>query len=131
MSFNYCVSAQKPTCVTQAIVGNFTGQDDLNLVLAKVVSFLSSLKWSIFCFLYQKYETCSFFALKSGGNFILLPEDRLNFCFLQVNRLELFLVGVGGLRPLQEVPVHGRVVVARFFRPKNAVNFFNFTFFRV
>lgn len=35
MALNYVVSAQKPTIVTGAVVGNFTGPNDLNLVIAK------------------------------------------------------------------------------------------------
>ncbi|XP_048584985.1 DNA damage-binding protein 1 [Nematostella vectensis] len=35
MTHNYVVTAQKPTAVNAAVVGNFTGPDDLNLVIAK------------------------------------------------------------------------------------------------
>lgn len=35
MASNYIVSAQKPTVITHAVVGNFTSPNDLNLVLAK------------------------------------------------------------------------------------------------
>lgn len=35
MATNYIVSAQKATVVTHAVVCNFTGPNDLNLVLAK------------------------------------------------------------------------------------------------
>uniref|UniRef100_A0A914W414 DNA damage-binding protein 1 n=1 Tax=Plectus sambesii TaxID=2011161 RepID=A0A914W414_9BILA len=35
MALNYVVSAQKPTIVTGAVVGNFTAPNDLNLVIAK------------------------------------------------------------------------------------------------
>lgn len=35
MSHNYVVTAQKPTAVNAVVVGNFTGPDDLNLVVAK------------------------------------------------------------------------------------------------
>lgn len=35
MASNYIVSAQKPTAITHAVVGNFTAPGDLNLVLAK------------------------------------------------------------------------------------------------
>nr|AVV64025.1 CPSF A subunit region family protein [Anisakis simplex] len=35
MATNYIVSAQKPTVVTHAVVCNFTGPNDLNLILAK------------------------------------------------------------------------------------------------
>lgn len=31
--FNYVVSAQQPTAVTQAVVGNFTAPGDVNLIL--------------------------------------------------------------------------------------------------
>lgn len=31
--FNYVVSAQQPTAVTHAVVGNFTGPADVNLLL--------------------------------------------------------------------------------------------------
>jgi len=33
--YNYVVTAQKPTSVTHSVVGNFTGPDDLNLIIAK------------------------------------------------------------------------------------------------
>lgn len=32
--FNYVVSAQQPTAVTHAVVGNFTSPADVNLILA-------------------------------------------------------------------------------------------------
>lgn len=32
--FNYVVTANKPTVVTFSEVGNFTGENDLNLILA-------------------------------------------------------------------------------------------------
>lgn len=35
MAFNYVVTAQKPTAVSAAVVGHFTGGDDLNLIVAK------------------------------------------------------------------------------------------------
>ena len=35
MSYNYVVTAYKPTCVTNALTGNFTGPNDLNLIQAK------------------------------------------------------------------------------------------------
>ncbi|KAK3726388.1 hypothetical protein QZH41_016253 [Actinostola sp. cb2023] len=35
MAYNYVVTAQKPTAVNAVVVGNFTGPDDLNLVIAK------------------------------------------------------------------------------------------------
>lgn len=35
MSFNYAVTAYKPTAVTAALTGNFTGPNDLNLIQAK------------------------------------------------------------------------------------------------
>ncbi|XP_031549547.1 DNA damage-binding protein 1-like [Actinia tenebrosa] len=35
MAYNYVVTAQKPTAVNAAVVGNFTGPNDLNLVIAK------------------------------------------------------------------------------------------------
>lgn len=35
MSYNYVVTAQKPTAVNSAVTGNFTGPNDLNLILAK------------------------------------------------------------------------------------------------
>lgn len=35
MAYNYMVTAQKPTAVNAAVVGNFTGPDDLNLIIAK------------------------------------------------------------------------------------------------
>ena len=35
MAFNYVVTAQKPTAVNTAVVGNFTGENDLNLIVAK------------------------------------------------------------------------------------------------
>ncbi|KIH54852.1 CPSF A subunit region, partial [Ancylostoma duodenale] len=36
MSLNYIVSAKKASVVTDAVVGNFTGDEDMNLILAKV-----------------------------------------------------------------------------------------------
>ncbi|KAK6013748.1 CPSF A subunit region [Ostertagia ostertagi] len=36
MALNYIVSAKKASVVTDAVVGNFTGDDDMNLILAKV-----------------------------------------------------------------------------------------------
>ena len=33
--YNYVVTAQKPTSVTHSVVGNFTHEDELNLVVAK------------------------------------------------------------------------------------------------
>ena len=35
MAHNYVVTAQKPTAVNAAVVGNFTGANDLNLIVAK------------------------------------------------------------------------------------------------
>ncbi|XP_028397691.1 DNA damage-binding protein 1-like [Dendronephthya gigantea] len=35
MAFNYVVTAQKPTAVSAAVVGHFTGEKDLNLIIAK------------------------------------------------------------------------------------------------
>ena len=35
MSYNYIVTAYKPTAVTAALTGNFTGPKDLNLIEAK------------------------------------------------------------------------------------------------
>ena len=35
MAHNYVVTAHKPTAVNEAVVGNFTGPTDLNLVIAK------------------------------------------------------------------------------------------------
>eukprot|EP00795_Rhopilema_esculentum_P011588 gene11587-21825_t len=35
MAYNYVVTAQKPTAVNAAVTGNFTGPNDLNLILAK------------------------------------------------------------------------------------------------
>eukprot|EP00112_Aurelia_sp_Birch-Aquarium-sp1_P002097 Seg12275.1 transcript_id=Seg12275.1/GoldUCD/mRNA.D3Y31 product="hypothetical protein" protein_id=Seg12275.1/GoldUCD/D3Y31 len=35
MAYSYVVSAQKPTAVNSAVTGNFTGPNDLNLILAK------------------------------------------------------------------------------------------------
>ena len=35
MAHNYVVTAQKPTAVNAAVVGNFTGAKDLNLIVAK------------------------------------------------------------------------------------------------
>uniref|UniRef100_T1J441 DNA damage-binding protein 1 n=1 Tax=Strigamia maritima TaxID=126957 RepID=T1J441_STRMM len=35
MSYNYVVTAHKPTAVTACVTGNFTSPDDLNLILAK------------------------------------------------------------------------------------------------
>ena len=35
MSFNYAVTAYKPTAITAALTGNFTGPNDLNLIQAK------------------------------------------------------------------------------------------------
>lgn len=35
MSCNYAVTAYKPTSVTAVITGNFTGQDELNLIVVK------------------------------------------------------------------------------------------------
>ncbi|XP_031628469.1 DNA damage-binding protein 1 isoform X2 [Contarinia nasturtii] len=35
MSHNYIVTAQKPTAVTACVTGNFTSEDDLNLIVAK------------------------------------------------------------------------------------------------
>lgn len=35
MSFNYVVSAQKPTAVTHSVTGSFTGPEDRNLIVAK------------------------------------------------------------------------------------------------
>ncbi len=35
MSCNYVVTAYKPTGVTEALTGNFTGANDLNLIQAK------------------------------------------------------------------------------------------------
>lgn len=35
MAYNYVVTAQKPTAVNAAVVGNFTGAKDLNLIVAK------------------------------------------------------------------------------------------------
>ena len=35
MAYNYVVTAQKPTTVSAAVVGHFTGQNDLNLIVAK------------------------------------------------------------------------------------------------
>jgi DNA damage-binding protein 1 len=32
--WNYVVTAQKPTVVTHSIVGNFTAENDFNLILA-------------------------------------------------------------------------------------------------
>lgn len=37
--WNYVTTAQKPTVVTHSTVGNFTGQDDYNLILAYVPDF--------------------------------------------------------------------------------------------
>ncbi|VDO74386.1 unnamed protein product [Heligmosomoides polygyrus] len=36
MALNYIVSAKKASVVTDAVVGNFTGDEDMNLILAKV-----------------------------------------------------------------------------------------------
>lgn len=36
MSTNYIVSAQKPTVIAHAVVGNLTGPGDLNLALSKI-----------------------------------------------------------------------------------------------
>lgn len=33
--FNYCVTAHKPTAVIASVVGNFTGPNDVNLIIAK------------------------------------------------------------------------------------------------
>eukprot|EP00966_Prymnesium_polylepis_P240241 5555660-Prymnesium_polylepis.1 len=35
MSFNYVVTAHKPTNVTHSLTGNFTGPDELNLIVSK------------------------------------------------------------------------------------------------
>ena len=35
MAYNYVVTAQKPTAVSAAVVGHFTGEKDLNLIIAK------------------------------------------------------------------------------------------------
>lgn len=35
MAYSYVVSAQKPTAVNAAVTGNFTGPNDLNLIVAK------------------------------------------------------------------------------------------------
>ena len=35
MSYNYCVTAYKPTSVTAVLTGNFTGEKELNLILVK------------------------------------------------------------------------------------------------
>jgi hypothetical protein len=32
--FNYCVTAHKPTAVIASVVGNFTGPNDVNLIIA-------------------------------------------------------------------------------------------------
>ncbi|VDL83163.1 unnamed protein product [Nippostrongylus brasiliensis] len=36
MALNYIVSAKKASVVTDAVVGNFTGDEDMNLILAKI-----------------------------------------------------------------------------------------------
>ncbi|KAK3281911.1 DNA damage-binding protein 1 [Cymbomonas tetramitiformis] len=33
--WNYCVTAHKPTTVTASVVGNFTSENELNLIVAK------------------------------------------------------------------------------------------------
>ena len=35
VTYNYVVTAQKPTAVTHAIRGRFTSKDELNLIVAK------------------------------------------------------------------------------------------------
>lgn len=35
MSYNYAVTAYKPTSVTAVLTGNFTGEKELNLILVK------------------------------------------------------------------------------------------------
>ena len=35
MAYNYVVTAQKSTAVSAVVVGNFTGEKDLNLLIAK------------------------------------------------------------------------------------------------
>lgn len=32
-AYNYVVTAQKPTSVSHSVVGNFTGAEDLNLII--------------------------------------------------------------------------------------------------
>ena len=35
MSYNYAVTAYKATAITAVLTGNFTGADELNLIIAK------------------------------------------------------------------------------------------------
>ena len=35
MAYNYVVTAHKPTAANASLFGNFTGPDDLNLIVAK------------------------------------------------------------------------------------------------
>lgn len=86
------VSAQKPTAITHAVTGNFTGPDDLNLIVAKTtrieIHLLTSdgLKPLLDVNIYGRIATMSLFrASKQKQDFLFISTERYDIMVIRYN----------------------------------------------
>ena len=94
MSYNYVVTAQKPTAVFNCVSG----------------------KNSIYIYLYSCVQLF-YVSISILGNFTTSTD--LNLILDKLFRLEVYLVTPEGLRSLKEISIHGRILLIKAFRMPN------------
>ncbi|PNX77747.1 DNA damage-binding protein 1-like [Trifolium pratense] len=105
-TWNYVVTAHKPTNVTHSCVGNFTSPQDLNLIIAKCtrieIHLLTpqGLQSILDVPLYGRIATLELFRPHGETqDFLFIATERYKFCVLQwdTEKSELFTRVVVGL----------------------------------
>ncbi|KAE8706609.1 DNA damage-binding protein 1 [Hibiscus syriacus] len=114
-TWNYVVTAHKPTNVTHSCVGNFTSPQELNLIVAYAFFPLKLL-----------FPRPNFLALALAFGFVSVSPFYDNIKARKCTRIEIHLLTSQGLQPMLDVPIYGRIATLELFRPHGEAQDFLF-----